>query len=331
MGSTNSSLSSIGHPITQAASVTISMPKEITVVEAVELKNQCKQLCTEQQLPHTIHLNFSCTRFIDSSGIGAIVQIFKLATNNGKNIKVFGVSQEIEAVFIMTGLSKLLRPTRIESSRTKQKIENKSIATHASVSSSAKRLIDILGSLVGLTITLVLFFPIAVAIKLDSPGPVLFSQTRRGWMGREFKLWKFRSMDADAESRRGDIDNDANGAIFKANHDPRITKIGKFLRRTSLDELPQFWNVLEGSMSLVGTRPPTTDEIEQYQVPEWRRLDVKPGITGEWQVNGRSNVKNFEDIINLDLRYQRNWSLVHDVKLLVRTIFVVFRKDSGAI
>jgi lipopolysaccharide/colanic/teichoic acid biosynthesis glycosyltransferase len=106
--------------------------------------------------------------------------------------------------------------------------------------------------------------------------------------------------------------------------------VGRVLRKTSLDELPQFWNVLKGEMSLVGTRPPTPDEVERYEVPEWQRLDVKPGMTGEWQVNGRSQVRNFEDVIRLDLRYQENWSLVYDLKLIVKTILVLFRKNSGA-
>jgi lipopolysaccharide/colanic/teichoic acid biosynthesis glycosyltransferase len=127
------------------------------------------------------------------------------------------------------------------------------------------------------------------------------------------------------------IANQASGAFFKNDDDPRITKIGRFLRRTSLDEFPQFWNVLTGDMSLVGTRPPTPDEVEIYQVPQWQRLDVKPGMTGEWQVNGRSQVRNFEDVIKLDLQYQQNWSLKHDIKLIMKTILVIFDKDSGAV
>jgi lipopolysaccharide/colanic/teichoic acid biosynthesis glycosyltransferase len=114
-------------------------------------------------------------------------------------------------------------------------------------------------------------------------------------------------------------------------NDPRITRVGRFLRKTSLDELPQFWNVLKNEMSLVGTRPPTPNEVDIYEVPEWQRLDVKPGMTGEWQVNGRSSVRNFEDIIKLDLRYQQNWSLAYDLQLIIKTILVVFRKDSGAV
>lgn len=182
----------------------------------------------------------------------------------------------------------------------------------------------------GLLITGVIFVPIAIAIKLDSPGPIFFSQTRCGWLGKEFKILKFRSMCVDAEALKDKIPNQAQGAFFKNKNDPRITRVGKFLRRTSLDELPQFWNVITGEMSLVGTRPPTPDEVERYDVPQWQRLDVKPGMTGEWQVNGRSQVRNFEEVIQLDLRYQENWSLGYDLQLIFKTILILFQKNSGA-
>jgi lipopolysaccharide/colanic/teichoic acid biosynthesis glycosyltransferase len=194
-----------------------------------------------------------------------------------------------------------------------------------------KRLIDIVGSLVGLVITFILFIPIVIAIQIDDPGPIFFRQTRCGWMGKRFAIWKFRSMCVDAEARKSQIKNQVEGAFFKNDNDPRITKVGNFLRRTSLDELPQFWNVLKGEMSLVGTRPPTPDEVERYEVPEWQRLDVKPGMTGEWQVNGRSKVRSFEDVIRLDLQYQQNWTLVYDLKLIFKTITILFNKNSGAV
>jgi lipopolysaccharide/colanic/teichoic acid biosynthesis glycosyltransferase len=137
-------------------------------------------------------------------------------------------------------------------------------------------------------------------------------------------------MCVDAETLKDKIPNQAQGAFFKNKNDPRITRVGKFLRRTSLDELPQFWNVITGEMSLVGTRPPTPDEVERYDVPQWQRLDVKPGMTGEWQVNGRSQVRNFEEVIQLDLRYQENWSLGYDLQLIFKTILILFQKNSGA-
>jgi lipopolysaccharide/colanic/teichoic acid biosynthesis glycosyltransferase len=157
-----------------------------------------------------------------------------------------------------------------------------------------------------------------------------FPQVRLGWMGRRFRLWKFRSMVVNAEALRGTVQNEASGAFFKNKNDPRITRVGRFLRKTSLDEIPQFWNVLVGDMSLIGTRPPTPDEVDRYAVPNWQRLDVRPGLSGEWQVNGRSQVLDFEDVIRLDLRYQENWSLGYDLKLIVRTFTVIFSKGSGA-
>jgi len=171
---------------------------------------------------------------------------------------------------------------------------------------------------------------ILIAIELDDPGPIFFGQIRCGWMGKHFRIWKFRSMCVNAEALKDQVQNQAEGAIFKNDNDPRVTRVGRFLRRSSIDELPQFWNVLKGEMSLVGTRPPTPDEVERYEIPQWQRLDVKPGMTGEWQVNGRSQVKNFEDVIRLDLKYQENWSLWYDIKLILKTIFILFNKNSGA-
>ena len=181
-----------------------------------------------------------------------------------------------------------------------------------------------------MVITLLLFPFLALAIRLDSPGPILFGQVRLGWMGRRFRLWKLRSMVVNAEALRSTVANEATGAFFKNANDPRISRVGRFLRRTSLDELPQFWNVLIGDMSLVGTRPPTPDEVERYAVPNWQRLDVRPGLTGEWQVHGRSRVLDFEDVIRLDLRYQENWSFGYDIKLILKTLAVIFSKRSGA-
>jgi lipopolysaccharide/colanic/teichoic acid biosynthesis glycosyltransferase len=125
------------------------------------------------------------------------------------------------------------------------------------------------------------------------------------------------------------LQNEASGHIFKIAADPRITKVGKFLRRTSLDEFPQFWNVLMGDMSLVGTRPPSLDEVANYEPHHWQRLAVKPGITGVWQVNGRSTVKDFEDIVKLDLSYQDDWSVRYDLYLIFKTVWVVFHKDGA--
>jgi lipopolysaccharide/colanic/teichoic acid biosynthesis glycosyltransferase len=197
---------------------------------------------------------------------------------------------------------------------------------HASVYSRAKRCLDILGAIVGLMLVAIALVPIAIALYLDNPGPIFYSQERCGWRGQKFRIWKFRSMVANADQLKHLVKNEASGHIFKNESDPRITRVGKFLRRTSLDELPQFWNVLLGDMSLVGTRPPTMNEVAQYNNRHWQRLEVKPGMTGEWQANGRSSITDFEEIVDLDLRYMENWSIAYDVKLILKTIQVVLRR-----
>lgn len=200
---------------------------------------------------------------------------------------------------------------------------------HPSVKSKSKRCLDILGAIVGLIITALICLPIAIAIYLDNPGPILYSQTRCGLRGKHFRIWKFRSMVVNAERLKGMVENQAKGHIFKNDNDPRITRVGKFLRRTSLDELPQFWNVLIGEMSLVGTRPPTPDEVQNYTDRHWQRLEVKPGMTGEWQVNGRSTVSHFDQIVSMDLRYMQCWSIGYDVQLIVKTILVVLKRQGA--
>lgn len=200
------------------------------------------------------------------------------------------------------------------------------LTPHPSTSSIFKRGLDIAGSIAVLLILVVLFIPIAIAIKLDSPGCIIYKQKRYGLRGHSFTIRKFRTMVKNADALKSKIKNEAKGAIFKNDNDPRITRVGRFLRRTSLDELPQFWNVLMGEMSLVGTRPPSFDEVIHYSDRHWSRLNVKPGITGEWQVNGRSIVKDFEEIVTLDLRYQSRWSPGYDLWLILKTIWVVIAR-----
>lgn len=304
----------------------VELPERLTVLEAMSFKQAVSELLQPDASHQQIILDFAQTKFIDSSGIGALVASFKSARETNIELILKSVQPPVMATLSMTGLTDILT---IESS---ERWSNKEfLETHPSVRSLVKRGIDIVGAIVGLIITGILFLPLATAIKLSSPGPIFFSQTRCGWMGRKFKIWKFRSMYADAEAMKNQVKNQANGAFFKNDNDPRITKIGHFLRRTSLDEFPQFWNVLKGDMSLVGTRPPTSEEVEKYQIPEWQRLDVKPGMTGEWQVNGRSQVRNFEDVIKLDLKYQHNWSLGYDLKLIIKTVLIIFDKNSGAV
>ncbi len=188
-----------------------------------------------------------------------------------------------------------------------------------------KRLIDIVGGLVGCLITVVITPFVALAIKLDSPGPVLFAQTRIGKNGRRFKIYKFRSMYADAEARKKELEkqNEMQGLMFKMENDPRITKVGKFIRKTSIDELPQFFNIVKGDMSLVGTRPPTEGEFEQYNSHYRRRISMTPGLTGLWQISGRSEIVDFDEVVKLDLEYIDNWTLGLDVKILFQTVWVV--------
>lgn len=194
---------------------------------------------------------------------------------------------------------------------------------HSSVNSGWKRLIDVLGAIVGLIITAILMIPIAIAIQLDNPGPIFYSQMRCGLNGRPFRMWKFRSMIVGADRLQHMVNNQAKGGIFKNRHDPRVTRIGYILRRTSLDEFPQFWNVLRGDMSLVGTRPPTVSEVMAYKPHHFKRLHVKPGITGEWQINGRSEITDFEKIVSLDMDYQKKWSIGYDLLIIFRTFKVL--------
>ena len=194
-----------------------------------------------------------------------------------------------------------------------------------------KRVMDIFGSILGLILSVPIIAVVAIPLKLESPGPLFFRQKRVGLNGRVFHIYKLRSMYQDAEARKKDLmdHNKMQGLMFKMDDDPRITKVGRFIRRTSIDELPQFWNVLCGQMSLVGTRPPTLDEYEQYQSHHKRRLSMKPGITGVWQVSGRSDIQDFEEVVRLDVWYIDNWSLKLDVKLLFKTIAVVFRRTGA--
>ena len=194
-----------------------------------------------------------------------------------------------------------------------------------------KRVMDIVGAIVGLLITGIVTVFLAPALLIESPGPLFFSQVRVGKNGRRFKIYKFRSMYMDAEERKKELmsQNEMEGLMFKMENDPRVTKVGKFIRKTSIDELPQFWNILKGEMSLVGTRPPTEDEFLQYEGYHRRRLNMTPGLTGLWQVSGRSDTKNFEEIVAMDVEYIDNWSLKEDIKILFKTVGVVL-KGKGA-
>ncbi|MBQ7614890.1 MAG: sugar transferase [Butyrivibrio sp.] len=189
-----------------------------------------------------------------------------------------------------------------------------------------KRTMDIVGSLIGLFFTAIITVFLAPAIYLEDRGPIFFSQVRVGKNGRRFKIYKFRSMYTDAEERLKDLQsqNEMSGLMFKMENDPRVTKVGKFIRKTSLDEFPQFLNILKGDMSLVGTRPPTEKEFEQYNEHYRRRISMTPGLTGMWQVSGRSDIEDFDEVVRLDLDLIDNWSLKRDIKILFMTVGAVF-------
>ncbi|RKM63404.1 sugar transferase [Butyrivibrio sp. XB500-5] len=189
-----------------------------------------------------------------------------------------------------------------------------------------KRSFDIVFGFIGVLVTGIITLFLAPAIKLDSPGPVFFSQTRIGKNGRRFKIYKFRSMYIDAEERKKELEsqNEMKGLMFKMENDPRITKVGAFIRKTSLDEFPQFLNILKGDMSLVGTRPPTVEEFRRYNGYYRRRLSMTPGLTGLWQISGRSDIEDFDEVVKLDLKYIDNWSLTEDFMIIAKTFYVVF-------
>lgn len=207
-----------------------------------------------------------------------------------------------------------------------------------------KRLMDIAGGLVGCLFTGIIFIFVAPAIYISSPGPIFFAQTRVGQNGRTFKMYKFRSMYMDADARKAELMKDnklGDGKMFKLDFDPRVignkilpdgtkkTGVGDFIRRTSLDEFPQFFNVLKGDMSIVGTRPPLPSETCLYELRHRARLAIKPGVTGMWQVSGRSDITDFEEVVRLDKEYIENWNLGLDIKILFKTVKVVFEKDGS--
>ena len=208
----------------------------------------------------------------------------------------------------------------------------------------SKRAMDIAGGVLGCLLTLILTVIIGPIIFIKSPGPIFFSQERIGRSGQKFRMYKFRSMYPDAEKRRAEFmeqNNIKDGKMFKLDNDPRIIGsekikangkpggIGNFIRNTSIDEFPQFWNVLKGDMSLVGTRPPLPDEWEKYDPHHRARMTMKPGITGLWQISGRSDITDFEEVVRLDLEYIQTWNIKQDIKIILKTIGVVL-KGSGA-
>ena len=251
------------------------------------------------------------------------------------------MSEELVDTCLTMGITVHFKLTRITSQTAHQfveKIENYTVLTNSvnivtPREAFMKRMLDIAGGLVGCLLTGILFIFVAPAIYIKSPGPIFFKQKRVGRNGRRFFLYKFRSMYMDAEERKKELmekNNIKDGMMFKMDNDPRIIKgIGNFIRDYSIDEFPQFWNVLKGDMSLVGTRPPTVDEWEKYDYHHRGRLAIKPGITGLWQVSGRSDITDFEEVVRLDKEYITKWSIGQDIRILFQTVGVVLEKKGA--
>ena len=252
----------------------VCFPGQFTVQQAVALRERLDRQPPDWPQFRRLELQFGPTTLIDSSGLGVVVSLAKAALAQQLEVKALGVGPQVALAMELIGIDQIIAIETQPAATSNSPLP----VTHPSVRSRTKRAMDLVGASAGLLITAALFPFIALAIQIESPGPVLFSQTRHGWMGRRFRLWKFRSMVVNAEARRSEVVNQARGALFKNDNDPRITRVGRFLRRTSLDEFPQFWNVLMGDMSLIGTRPPTEDEVERYAVPNWQRFDVRPGM-----------------------------------------------------
>ena len=195
-----------------------------------------------------------------------------------------------------------------------------------------KRILDLIGGVVGLILSAPIMLVAAILIKIDSPGPVLYKQMRVGKNGRQFMMYKFRSMYYNEETSNEELmsQNEIEGGVmFKMKNDPRVTPVGKWLRRLSIDEMPQFIHVIQGTMSLVGTRPPTVEEVEKYSTKYWRRISIKPGMTGLWQVSGRSNITDFEEIVRLDVKYIDEWSLTSDISIILKTFLTLFKHEDA--
>lgn len=200
------------------------------------------------------------------------------------------------------------------------------------LSGFSKRLVDVTLSSIGILLLLPVFLILSVLIMLDSPGPIFFRQRRVGLKGQEFWMYKFRSMVVDAEARLDSLmahNEIKDGGVFKMTNDPRITPLGRWLRKTSLDEIPQLFNVLRGDMSLVGPRPLPTYEVARHATGQLRRLEVMPGCTGLWQTSGRSDLDSFKQMVELDIEYMRNWSLTYDFSILFKTIRVLLKTEGA--
>lgn len=250
----------------------------------------------------------------------------------------------------ITTHTKLYKSTNVyEWNRTVEHVGEYMVLTRAVKMSTSreqtiKRIVDVCGALVGLVFCGIIYIFVAPAIYIASPGPVIYASTRIGKNGKKFKFYKFRSMYLDADKRKAELMSQnrvSDGMMFKLDWDPRIignkelpdgtrkTGIGNFIRKTSLDEFPQFWNVLKGDMSIVGTRPPTEDEWNKYNLHHRSRMAVKPGITGMWQVSGRSEITDFDEVVRLDREYISKWSIGLDIKIILMTVVAVLKREGS--
>ena len=194
-----------------------------------------------------------------------------------------------------------------------------------------KRIVDLVGGAIGLVVATPIMLGVAIAMKREEPnGPIIFSQTRIGKNGKPFKMYKIRSMCIDAEAKLETLlaKNEIQGAMFKMKDDPRVTKVGRFIRKTSIDELPQLWNVIKGEMSLVGPRPPLPREVKTYTTYDYQRLLVRPGCTGLWQVSGRNNV-HFQDMVALDVTYIQDMSISNEIKIIFKTVWIMLNPNGA--
>jgi exopolysaccharide biosynthesis polyprenyl glycosylphosphotransferase len=248
--------------------------------------------------------------------------------------------EEIANRFIEMGITVHINIDRISNSMLNTEVQNVNGYTVVTTSINIityrqlllKRLISIFVGIIGILATAVAFIIFAPIIYIQSPGQIFFSQERVGQNGRRFRIYKFRTMYMNAEEQKKELinQNKMKGLMFKMDNDPRVIPIGKFLRAFSIDEFPQFWNIIKGDMSLVGTRPPTVDEYESYELHHKSRLATIPGLTGLWQVSGRSNITDFEEVVKLDNEYIKNWSLGLEIKILFKTVAVVLGRKGSA-
>jgi len=284
-------------------------------------------------------VEFLCNKWVDELYISAPAS-FPLPNDIIDQITEMGIVVHVELDKLGSQSWQIRQVQKIGD----QVVQTLSITNISTRQAIAKRTMDIAGGIVGCLITLLLTVILGPLIYIKSPGPIFFSQVRVGKNGKKFRMYKFRSMYPDAEARKQELMKEnriSDGLMFKLEADPRIIGceilpdgtvkkgIGNFIRDYSLDEFPQFLNVLKGDLSLVGTRPPTVDEWEKYNLHHRARLSIKPGITGMWQVSGRSKITDFEEVVELDKKYIREWSVGLDLRILLKTVLVVLRKDGS--